>query len=230
MKSLALHDWHVRPDEAKRIQLELAKRVSARNEMGALRLVAGADMSIDRARNRGRAAVVVLTFPDLQLIEKKMAEVDLEFPYVPGLLSFREAPAVLRAVEKLRESPDLLLVDGHGLAHPRRFGIACHLGLLLDMPTIGVAKSRLIGAHGPVGEAHGSQSDLTDRDELIGIVLRTKAGSQPVYVSIAHKIDLETAARLVMELTRNHRLPEPARQAHQAAAGPVEDWHLDEQE
>lgn len=223
MKALTLHPWQVTPGEAHRIQKDLAGRVSTRNVMGEIRRVAGADIAIDRAGNKARAAVVVLSFPDLDLVERRMVEIDLAFPYVPGLLSFREAPAILAAFEKLTETPDLLLADGQGLAHPRRFGIACHLGVLLDLPAIGCAKSLLVGCHEPLGEALGSQVEVTDRGEAVAMALRTRAGSKPIYVSLGHQVDLATAVRLVMRCIRGHRLPEPTHVAHRAAAGPVDD-------
>ena len=225
MRARSLHPWLVTTDEARRIQTQLAPLVSVRNVLGDLRRVAGADISIDRVAKRGRAAVVVLTYPGLELIEKRMAERDLTFPYVPGLLSFRESPLILEAFEKVREIPDLLLVDGHGLAHPRRFGLACHLGLLLDLPTIGCAKSSLIGEHGALAEAVGSQAQVSDGGETIAVAVRTRAGSKPIYVSIGHKVDLPTAVRLMLSCVRGYRLPEPARLAHLAAAGPMEDWN-----
>lgn len=155
-----------------------------------------------------------------------MVEYELTFPYVPGLLSFREVPAILAAFEKVREKPDLLLADGQGLAHPRRFGLACHLGVLLDLPAIGCAKSLLVGHHALLGAAPGSWADVVDRGEVVGIALRTKAGTKAIYVSIGHKIDLATAAQVVIDCTRGYRLPEPTRLADRAAAGPVEDFVL----
>lgn len=223
MKALSLHPWDVTPAEAQTIQRELAGRVSTCNELREIRRVAGADMAVDRARNLARAAVVVLSYPGLELLEKRMVEQELAFPYIPGLLSFREAPATLAVFGKVREIPDLLLVDGQGLAHPRRVGIACHLGLLLALPAIGCAKSLLVGHHDALGEAPGSQAEVLDRDEVVGVALRTKVGSKPVYVSVGHKVDLATAVRLVLDCTWGYRLPEPTRLAHLAAAGPVQD-------
>jgi deoxyribonuclease V len=166
--------------------------------------------------------IVVLSYPDLATIEVATAERPVSFPYVPGLLSFREAPAVLAAAESLRNEPDLIIVDGQGIAHPRRFGIAAHLGLLLDRPTIGCAKSRLVGRHDPVGPQAGDSAVLRDGGDEIGMVLRTKAGSNPLFVSIGNKIDLPTAVRFVLATGRGYRLPEPTRRAHLAAAGKLE--------
>jgi len=146
-------------------------------------------------------------------------EAPLTFPYVPGLLAFREVPVLAEAFRRLSQRPDLLLVDGQGLAHPRRFGIACHLGLLLDLPTIGCAKSRLVGEHGPLGEDVGRRTELRDGPEVLGLVLRTRAGVTPVYVSVGHRIGLSEAAEWTLRLCRGYRLPEPARLAHQAAGG-----------
>lgn len=226
MKALSLHPWRVTPAQAQRIQIELAGRVSTRNELGDLRRLAGVDIAIDRGRNRARAAVVVLSYPEMALLERRVVEQEVTFPYIPGLLSFREAPAILAALERVREAPDLLLADGQGLAHPRRFGLACHLGLLLDLPAVGCAKSRLVGQHGPVPEAAGSYAELEDKGQVVGAALRTRAGSQPIYVSVGHRLDLATALRLVLECTRGYRVPEPTRLAHLAAAGPVEDQEL----
>ncbi len=201
----------------------MAPLVSTRNEAGGLRRVAGADISIDRVAKRGRAAVVVLTYPGLEPVEKRMIEGDLRFPYVPGLLSFREAPLILEAFEKLRETPDLLLVDGQGLAHPRRFGLACHLGLILNIASIGCAKSSLIGRNGALGESAGSLAEVSDVGQTVAVAVRTRVGSKPIYVSIGHKVDLAAAVSLTLSCVRGHRLPEPTRLAHLAAAGPVAD-------
>ncbi|MDQ3700878.1 MAG: deoxyribonuclease V, partial [Chloroflexota bacterium] len=167
-----------------------------------------------------RAAIAVLSYPELAVLEVSRAVVPVRFPYVPGLLSFREAPAILAAYERLRLEPDLLIFDGQGIAHRRRFGIASHIGLWLDKPSIGSAKSILVGRHGPLDEAAGSMADLIDRDEVVGVALRTRRGVTPVYVSIGHRIDLPTATRFVLSCCRRYRLPEPQRQAHLAASGP----------
>lgn len=223
MQAQALHSWNVSPEEARRIQKELAGRVSTRNELGGIRRVAGADISIDRANNRARVAVVILSFPELELIEKRMVEKEIPFPYIPGLLSFREVPPILLAFEKVQEAPDLLLADGQGVAHPRRFGLACHLGLVLDLPAIGCAKSLLVGRQALLDESAGSQAEVIDRGQVVAVALRTKQRSKPIYVSVGHKIDLPTAVNLVSQCTRGYRLPEPTRLADRAAAGAVED-------
>jgi deoxyribonuclease V len=183
-----------------------------------VRRVAGVDISVDRPGGRATGAVVVLSYPELAVIEVAVARAPLTFPYVPGLLSFRETPVLREAFRRLAGPIDLLLVDGQGLAHPRRFGLACHLGLLLDAPAIGVAKSRLLGEHGPVGEEAGSRADLRDGAEVIGSVLRTRTGVRPLYVSIGHRVSLRQAEAWVLRCCRGYRLPEPTRLAHQAAA------------
>jgi len=163
--------------------------------------------------------VVVLSYPEMKVAAVGMAEGELGLPYIPGLLSFRECPLILAAFEKLSCTPDLVMVDGQGIAHPRRMGLACHLGLFLDVATIGCAKSRLCGSHRPPGEESGSYAGLMDKDETIGVALRTKTGVKPVYVSTGHKISLENAVYWVLKCCRGYRLPEPTRLAHLAAGG-----------
>ncbi len=214
-----LHDWQIGINQAKQIQLELACQVSRQSNGIKPRFIAGVDISSGQARKTARAAVVVINYPELRVREIKTAEDELNFPYVPGLLSFRETPLILAAWRKLSIEPDLLIVDGHGIAHPRRFGIASHLGLLLDLPTIGCAKSRLSGLEPPIDSEAGSYAELTDNGEIIGAVLRSKTGTKPIYVSIGHKIDLMTAVKWVTECCCGYRLPEPARLAHLAAGG-----------
>ena len=166
-----------------------------------------------------RAAVAVLAYPSLERIETRIARLPTEFPYVPGLLSFREIPAILAALKQLETLPDLLLADGQGYAHPRRFGIASHLGVLTGIPSIGVGKTRLIGTHDTVPEARGAWVPLLDRDEVLGAVLRTRSGVRPVFVSVGHRLCLETAVAWVMRCTGRYRLPETTRQAHRLASG-----------
>jgi deoxyribonuclease V len=162
--------------------------------------------------------VAVLSYPELRVVEIARAEVPTTFPYVPGLLSFRETPAVLAAYERLSTRPDMVIVDGQGYAHRRRFGIACHLGVLLDVPSIGSAKSLLVGRHGPLGEERGATTQLIDRHEVVGMVVRTRQKVNPLYVSIGHRIDLPTAVEYVLACCTRYRLPEPQRQAHMAAS------------
>ena len=220
MDLLSLHPWDVSPKEAVAIQRELTSLVVRGGDPRAVRRVAGVDISVDRVEKRGTGAVVVLSYPDLEVIETAVAEAPLTFPYVPGLLSFREVPVLREAFHRIAELIDLLLVDGQGYAHPRRFGLACHLGLLLDVPAIGCAKSRLLGEQrGELGAAAGSRADLVDGTELIGSVLRTRDGVSPLYVSIGHCIGLAEAEAWVLRCCRGYRLPEPTRLAHQAAGG-----------
>jgi deoxyribonuclease V len=177
------------------------------------RRIAGIDAHYAPARGLAWAAVTVLDGASLELVESAMAAVPLGFPYVPGYLSFREAPAALKALGLLREKPDLLMVDGHGYAHPRRLGVATHIGLLADIPTVGVAKSRLVGTHDEPGPARGSAVPLNHQGERIGTVLRSRDGVRPLYVSVGHRLDLASAVSLVLSTLRRHRLPEPTRVA-----------------
>lgn len=219
MKGRNLHSWQVTIAEAEEIQQALASQVVRRNELNTPRLIAGVDISGEDRSGMVRGAVVVLRFPELVLVERSVAEQRIGFPYVPGLLSFRETPLILAACEGLTLSPDLFIADAQGIAHPRRLGLASHLGLLLDVPTIGCAKSILCGRHGDLGEEPGSYAPLFDDSEIIGAALRTKQGVSPVYVSIGHKVDLDAALHWVMACLRGYRLPEPTRLAHLAAGG-----------
>jgi len=210
------------PDQAIKLQRELASMVSRRGELETVRLIAGVDISAPDAAGLARAAVVVLSYPELALVERKVITKKVTFPYVPGLLSFRESPLIIAACEELEAIPDLILVDGQGIAHPRRLGLASHLGLLWDKPTIGCAKSRLCGQHKAVPSEPGSYAEITDNGEVIGAVLRTRANVAPLYISIGHKVDLETAVSWVLRCCRGQRLPEPTRLAHVAASGHLE--------
>lgn len=207
------HSWDLTVEEAVALQKSLAARVETANgfDPEAIKTVAGIDASY---KDDGLAAVVVLSFPDLIVIEEATASAHATFPYVPGLLSFRETPLALLALEKLSTLPDLILLDGQGLAHPRRFGIACHLGLLLDRPTIGVAKSRLVGTFDSPGENAGDHSPLLHKGEIVGTVLRSKPRTNPLFISPGHKIDLETSVSFVLRCLRGYRLPDPTRRAH----------------
>ena len=188
-----------------------------------MKRVAGVDISVDRKGNIARGAVVILSYPQLEPLESQVAERPIEYPYVPGLLTFREAPVILQACEQLSHNPDLILVDGQGIAHPRRLGLAAHLGILLDCPTIGCAKSRLCGEHLTVGTELGDYVELLDGDEVIGAVLRTRTNVKPLYVSIGHRIDLASAIQWVINCSKGYRLPEPTRLAHQVAGGKILD-------
>lgn len=200
---------------AVRLQEALAARVRRTWVGPPPRTVGGADIAV--GSGRARAAIVVQDLDSLETIEVTVADRPLDWPYLPGLLAFREVPALLAAFAKLREPPDVLLVDGHGVAHPRRCGVATHLGLELDRPTIGVAKKRLFGTHREPRDARGARAALRDRGETIGTVLRTRVGVKPVFVSIGHAIDLERAVRLVLRCAPRLRLPEPIRAAHRAS-------------
>jgi deoxyribonuclease V len=211
------HRWDVTPAEAVEIQERLRRFVITADGIEHVHAVAGLDLGL--RGDTARAAAVVLSYPELALLEQAVAERPIEFPYVPGLLTFREGPAALAALERLHASWDVLLCDGQGYAHPRRLGLASHLGVLLDRPTVGCAKSRLVGAHGEVGEARGSRADLVADGEVIGAVLRTRQGVKPVFVSVGHRIDLASAVELVLSCAPRFRLPEPTRQAHRLASG-----------
>ena len=219
MDVLDLHPWDVTPKEAVAIQKELAGRVVCEGGPGRVRRVAGVDCSVRQSEGLAIGAVVVLSYPALEVVEVAVAEAPLTFPYVPGLLSFREVPVLREAFRQVREPIDLLMVDGQGYAHPRRFGLACHLGLLLDVPSIGVAKSRLVGEHGPVDAARGSCAPLVHNGEAIGSVLRTRDSVSPLYVSAGQRISLRRAEQWVLRCCTRYRLPEPTRLAHQAAGG-----------
>ncbi|MDX1434018.1 MAG: deoxyribonuclease V [Gammaproteobacteria bacterium] len=212
-QNLPGHPWDLTPGEAREIQLRLRTRVELDDRLGEINRVAGVDVGFDTRRRLTRAAVAVLGFPGLEPLEDALATLPTRFPYVPGLLSFREAPAILAALERLETPPDVLLCDGQGYAHPRRFGIACHLGVLTGLPAVGVAKKRLVGTHGPVPEGRGEWTPLMDDGERIGAVLRTRARVKPVFVSSGHRVSLATAIELVMACTTRFRLPETTRRA-----------------
>lgn len=222
MRIKPLHRWDLAPKEAVECQRDLAQRIQ-RHEPFPLRdgvLVAGADISYNRFSPWMHAAVVVLRFPDGDVVEQTAVTERVAFPYVPGLLSFREAPPILAAWGQLRHRPDLLMVDGQGYAHPRRFGLACHLGLWLDLATVGCAKSLLIGYHAPLPVRVGSQAPLLDdraEQETIGMAVRTRQKVKPIYVSVGHRIDLASAVAWTLALSRGYRQPEPTRLAHHAA-------------
>jgi deoxyribonuclease V len=219
MQISRLHSWQVSPREAVTIQKQLAGWVSRAGRITNPRFIAGVDTSVARFHGRSTAAVVVLEYPSLRLVETSVVTGQVDFPYVPGLLSFREAPLTLAACEKLVINPDLILVDGQGIAHPRRLGLASHLGLYLDTPTIGCAKSLLCGQYEEPDTEPGSYSNLMDKRETIGAALRTRPGAKPLYISTGHRVDLKTAIRWVLECCRGYRLPEPNRLAHLAASG-----------
>lgn len=217
MKVNKLHDFDLPPSEARSLQVNLAPRVSLGPplDLGSVRYVAGSDVSTQE--NRGYATVVVLEFPGLSVVEVRGFEAELEFPYVPGLLSFREMPALIGALELVETPVDAIIVDGQGYAHPRRMGIACHLGLFVDAPTVGCAKSVLVGKYEEPGAEKGSAADLVHRGEVVGKALRTRDRVSPVYVSPGNGIDLGSAVDLVLACCTKYRLPETTRHAHNAA-------------
>jgi deoxyribonuclease V len=208
------HDWDLAIPEARALQEKLRGRVIERDTGRVPRLVAGADISFDRSSPELHAAVVVLDAESLEVLEIAAVRARARFPYVPGYLSFREIPPLLEAFAKLEAVPDLIVCDGQGRAHPRRFGLACHLGVLLDRPTLGCAKSRLVGDYREPGPRRGAHTRLRDGGEVIGEVVRTRSGVKPVFVSVGHRISLETARRTALRLAPRYRLPEPVRAAH----------------
>ncbi len=214
-----LHPWTVSPREAIAIQQRLRRFVRVEDDLPEpVTTVAGVDAGFRNGGTFTRAAVAVLDYPTMTLKDQAVAELPTRFPYVPGLLSFREIPAILEALARLPALPDLLLCDGQGIAHPRRLGIASHLGVLLDHPTIGVGKTRLIGTHDPVPEEKGAWVPLKDKDEIIGAVVRTRSGVKPLYVSPGHRISVEGAVRWVLACTTRYKLPETTRWAHRLAS------------
>lgn len=220
MKITPLHDWNLSPREAIEIQKQLAYEVVAENRFDEtpIKTVAGIDLGYDAANDTSRAVVVVLSFPELELIESAEALLPIQFPYVPGLLSFRETPVAIKALEKLTVTPDVILCDGQGLAHPRRFGVACHIGLIADVPAIGVAKSLLVGKFENLGETRGSVAPLIHKNEQVGVALRTKDKVQPLFVSVGHRVSLETATEIVLQCAPKYRLPETTRLADKMAS------------
>lgn len=212
------HPWQVSPAHARVIQEELAAEVECTDRFGPVRHVGGVDIGFEAGGHITRAALVILSFPDLVLIEHVIARQPTRFPYVPGLLSFREIPALLQALDSVRTTPDVILCDAQGRAHPRRFGLACHLGVLTDIPAIGVAKQRLIGHFETPGTQRGAWTPLLDKNETIGAALRTRAGTQPIFVSVGHRVSLSSAIDLVLACTPHYRLPETTRQAHHFAS------------
>jgi len=215
MKAKNLHEWNLSYKEAIEIQRQLASQVRFTAIKRKPGIVAGLDCAFSKDGKQIFASAMVIDLSDFSIIETATVSRKVIFPYIPGLLSFREAPACIDAIEKLKSTPDCLIVDGQGIAHPRRLGIASHIGLLIDKPTIGCAKSRLIGTFDEPASKKGSFSPLVDSDEEIGVVLRTRTDVKPVYVSVGHKCTLEDAINVVLRCTTKYRLPEPSRLAHQ---------------
>jgi deoxyribonuclease V len=217
MARVKLHDWNLTPTQAVALQRELAARVDTTTPLGAVDLIAGCDISYNRGSPLMYAAVVVIRASDLTLVESVVVSTEVTFPYVPGLLSFREAPPILAAWERLRCDPDAVMLDGQGIAHPRRLGLACHLGLWLNKPSIGCAKSRLVGTYEPPGPNPGDATPLMYKSEQVGTVLRTRGRAKPVFVSPGHKIDRAGAVSVVLATLSGYRQPVPTRLAHIAA-------------
>jgi deoxyribonuclease V len=214
-----LHRWSLTPRAAIALQRALASRVRQESPPSIpWRWIAGLDAAFSADGEHCLAAVALWDLQTRELVEHQLAQRPLRFPYVPGLLSFREAPALLAALRRLRQAPDLLICDGQGLAHPRRFGIACHVGVLCDLPTIGCAKSRLVGHHAEPGAIRGECRALVHDSEVVGVVLRTQDHVKPVYVSVGHRIDLRTATEMVLACATRFRLPEPTRLADRLVA------------
>ena len=213
MKPKLRSRWNLTPREAMRLQERLRRRVVLQDRFDAIRTVAGADLAFDPATDTAFAGVIAYRFPELMEIERRTARRKLRFPYVPGLLSFRESPILMAALARLRNEPDLILIDGHGRAHPRLFGIACHIGVLFDKPAIGCGKSLLVGEFKEPGARAGSTSPLIFHDETVGTVLRTRDGVKPIFVTQGHRVSLETAVRLVHACVDGFRIPKPTREA-----------------
>ena len=208
-------NWNVTVPEAVALQRELRDRLVLRPPPGfAPRLVGGADVSLDRDDPRGWAGIAVIDRSTMDTVDEATATAEISFPYVPGLLSFRELPILERVWERLRVRPDVLVFDGQGYAHPRRFGLACHGGVLFDVPTVGCAKTLLVGRHGALGEERGARAELVDRGEVVGMALRLRAGVKPVYVSPGHRMDVPTAVEVVLAVSAGFREPETTRRAH----------------
>ncbi len=214
MKIHPLHEWLVDYHTAVAIQNRLREQIVFENQLKKLEFVAGADVSYNRKSPTLFGVVTVLRLPDFEEVDRAEAVLETRFPYIPGLLTFREAPVLLEAFRKIRVEPDVIVFDGQGVAHPRRMGLAAHMGLLLDKPSVGCAKSRFVGEYKPVGPRVGDFSELVFGDDIIGAVLRTREGVKPVFVSVGHKVDLPTAISVVLQTRTRFRLPEPTRRAH----------------
>lgn len=214
MKYCNLHPWDLSYNEAIDIQKKLSSNVVLQPFNSELKLIAGADVSYSKNSDLFFAGVIVLQLPDMNIVEESTAISEVDFPYIPGLLSFRESPVLIKAFEKLNSVPDVIMIDGQGIAHPRGLGIASHLGLLLDIPTIGCAKNILVGHYDEPEIDAGNYNPIFFNGKVIGAVLRTKRSVSPVFISPGHKMDLTSSIDIVMKTCRGYRLPEPTRQAH----------------
>lgn len=212
MKYLNLHSWEVSPQEAIKIQKDLKSNISLKKSFNKIDKIAGVDVSY--YQNKMIAGVIIFKFPNLKIIERQSFVASINFPYIPVLLTFREGPSILSAFIKIKNEPDIILFDGQGIAHPRRMGIATHLGLFLNRPTIGCAKSRLSGKYTSVGEQKGDYTPLKEGEEVLGVVLRTRKGVKPIFLSPGHKINLPNSIEIVLKCIVKYRLPLPVREAH----------------
>lgn len=208
------HKFNVTFPEAKRIQENLRKKVKTSGRLGKVKTVAGADVAFSKDEKMFYAAVLVFDYPEFELLEVASSKRKAEFPYVPGYLTFREGPALLDCFRKLKRRPDVVLFDGQGIAHPRKMGEAAHLGVLVDLPSVGCAKSLLVGEYGRLGKKRGAEKPIVYKGEKLGVALRTRAGVKPIFVSVGHKVSLDEASRFVLNCARKYRLPEPTREAH----------------
>ena len=218
MNPIINHTWQPTESEARQLQQKLAAEVVKKDQHGEIQLVAGVDVAYDKQSDQLVAAAVILDANTLEVIETATAENYAQFPYIPGLFSFRELPSLIKVLAKLNYSPDLIVCDGQGYAHPRRFGLACHLGIIFDIPTIGCGKTKLLGEYHELEENRGATAPLFDNGEVIGNVLRTQTGVNPVYVSIGHRVSLETSCEWILKLSPKYRLPETTRKADQAVS------------
>jgi len=209
-----LHPWRVSRERAVEIQKNLRSHICLDKARGPIRCVAGADVASSKRTDAVWAGVAVLRYPELEVLEERWVRGESHFPYVPGLLSFREIPALLQVMEDLQTDPDVILCDGQGIAHPRGFGLACHLGLVLEKPTIGCAKSRLVGQFSEVGTDKGSHAELWHEKQVIGAVARTRSGVKPLFVSPGHRMTLDASLKVVFGCCKKYRVPEPIRLAH----------------
>lgn len=215
MKIKNLHSWDLSPEEGIRLQNKLANTIVARYSGGPLEIVAGADIGFEKHTSQAIAGIVLLRFPSLEVMRRYTLKAPVRFPYVPGLLSFREGPILLQLFKQVSPAPHLVFFDGHGLSHPRKLGLASHLGLFLNCPTIGCAKSKLTGEYEDPGAVKGSTSDLMNEEgQVLGAVVRTRDQCKPIYVSVGHLIDLPSAVQFTLQCTTRYRIPEPTRLAH----------------
>ena len=214
MECADLHPWNLQYSEAVKIQQELKDRLILEAPKMDLKLIAGADVSYSKGDDVFFSSVVVLEMPGMNIIEEATAESKMNFPYIPGLLSFREAPVLIKAFEKVESVPDAIIFDGQGIAHPRGVGLASHMGLILGLPSVGCAKKNLVGSYKPVGSEVGAYTPIVFKGDVVGAVLRTKRNVKPVFVSPGHKMDIPSAIEIVMKTCRGYKLPEPTRQAH----------------